>query len=340
MRRLSVITFFLNEARNLPLLKERLLAVLGPLDLEIEFILVDDHSTDASSEIAQAWVAEQPLTTYIRLSRNCGSHAAIAAGLKSCTGDCAVIMAADLQDPPEAIPQLLEHWQEGNDVVWACRAARLGESLITLAFSKIYYKVMQWIAMPETPAQGADFVLIDRKVIDACNAIPEKHTSIMAMILWMGFRQTSFEYVKQARQSGSSKWTFSKKVKLFVDSVISFSYVPIRFMSLLGLIMAASGFIYALVVVVGRLTGWINAGTGFAALMTVLLVGQGSILTMLGILGEYLWRTFDESRGRPRYIIEKFVTSKGPLSSSNGEENKHDSSGSYRCRILGTKSDP
>jgi dolichol-phosphate mannosyltransferase len=309
MPRLSVITFFLNEARNLPRLKEQLLSVLGQSDVETEFVLVDDHSSDASGEIAQAWVAEQPRTTYIRLSRNCGSHAAIAAGLKFSTGDCAVIMASDLQDPPEVIPKLLERWREGKDVVWACRSQRVGESLATRAASKMYYRLMQWMALPEMPPQGADFLLISRKVIDACNAICEKHTSFLAMILWMGFRQTSVEYVKQARQFGKSKWTLSKKLKLFVDSIVSFSYVPIRLMSLLGLLMAAGGFVYALAVVVGRLTGWVAAGTGFAALMTVLLVGQGAILIMLGILGEYLWRTFDEARGRPKYIIEEYVTS-------------------------------
>jgi polyisoprenyl-phosphate glycosyltransferase len=340
MQRLSVITFFLNEARNLPQLKEQLLAALGPLGIEIEFILVDDHSTDASGEIAQAWVAEQPLARYIRLSRNCGSHAAISAGLEHSTGDCAVILAADLQDPPEIIPELIERWKEGNEVVWACRTMRIGESAATRAASSIYYKVMQWMAMPEMPAKGADFLLIDRKVVEACNSISEKHTSLLALILWMGFRQTSVEYVKQARGSGKSKWTLAKKLKLFVDSVVSFSYVPIRLMSLLGLLMAMSGFGYALVVVIGWLAGLVNAGTGFAALMTVLLVGQGCILVMLGVLGEYLWRTFDEARGRPKFIIEKYVASKGLSTNSHAEDNEDDSTSRDRRRLLGPEPDP
>jgi dolichol-phosphate mannosyltransferase len=168
---------------------------------------------------------------------------------------------------------------------------------------------MRWLALPEMPAKGADFLLIGRKVIDACNTTSEKHTSLFAMLLWMGFRQTSVPYVKQDRRLGKSHWTLGKKFKLFVDSVVSFSYLPIRVMSLLGLLMASGGLCYALYIVVGRFVGWITAGTGFAALMTVLLIGQGSILLMLGILGEYLWRTFDEARGRPRYIIEEIVTS-------------------------------
>jgi dolichol-phosphate mannosyltransferase len=218
-------------------------------------------------------------------------------------------MAADLQDPPELIPRLLERWQARNDVVWAGRTAREGESWTTRSTSRIYYWLMRLLALPDMPKKGADVMLLDRKVIDAYNAIREKHTSLLAMILWLGFRQTSIEYVKQARHAGKSKWTLSKKLKLVVDSIVSFSYVPIRAMSLLGGGMALCGFGYATAILVGRVCGWVLAGTGFAALMTVLLIGQGSILLMLGILGEYLWRTYDEARGRPRYIVEEYVTS-------------------------------
>jgi dolichol-phosphate mannosyltransferase len=164
---------------------------------------------------------------------------------------------------------------------------------------------MRGIALPDMPGNGADFLLMDRKVIDAYNAIPEKNTSFLALVLWMGFCQTTIDYVKDARHEGRSKWTLAKKLKLFIDSIVSFSYVPIRLMSCLGFVIALLGFVYAAVVIVGRLTGWVTAGTGFAALMTVLLIGQGTIMTMLGVLGEYLWRTYDESRRRPWYIIEE-----------------------------------
>jgi polyisoprenyl-phosphate glycosyltransferase len=315
MPRISVVFFFLNEADNLPRLYERMQPVLANLNAKTECILVDDHSTDTSSNFAKAWAAKQLDTIYLRLSRNCGSHAAIAAGLSNCSGDCAVIMAADLQDPPEVIPELLNRWREGYDVVWAYRAARHGESVATKVASRIFYKILQIFALSEMPAKGADFFLIDRKVIDAYNAIPEKHTNCMALILWMGFRQTSIEYIKEARTAGRSKWTFAKKLKLFVDSLVSFSYAPIRLMSVLGVLMAVAGFLYASVVVAGRLTGWVTPGTGFAAIMTALLIGQGMIMTMLGVLGEYLWRAFDEARGRPRYMIEEFVGS--PLEQAN-----------------------
>lgn len=320
MSRLSVITAFHNEEQNLPQFRARISAVADALPMEIEIVLVDDHSSDRSREILRQWQAEDPRVAYVRLSRNCGSHAAFSAGLAHCTGDCAVLLAADLQDPPEAVPELLEKWRDGYDVVWAVRSQREGERWSTILFASMYYRLIRQFALPDMPSKGADFLLIDRKVIDAYNAIPEKNTSFLAMILWMGFRQTSIGYVKQARHAGKSKWTLAKKLKLFIDSMVSFSYVPIRLMSLLGLLMAAGGFVYALAVVVGRLTGWVAAGTGFAALMTVLLVGQGGILIMLGILGEYLWRTFDEARGRPRYIIEEYVTSKGLSSIPHAED--------------------
>jgi dolichol-phosphate mannosyltransferase len=302
-----LLTFFHNERDNLPVLQRRIESVLEKSSFDIEVILVDDASLDGSDHFARQWKSDEYQTKYIRFSRNFGSHAAITAGLQQCDGDCAIIMAADLQDPPETIPDLVEEFRKGNDVVWACRSERLGETFFTRFTSGIYYHTMRRLGLPNMPPKGADFLLISRKVIDAVNQHPEKHTSVLAMILWMGFKQSFISYVKQARHSGTSKWTFSKKIKLFIDSIVSFSYVPIRLMSSFGLALAMAGFIYAIVVFVSRLAGLVSTGTGFAALMTVLLVGQGSILLMLGILGEYLWRAFDESRGRPRFIIDEIV---------------------------------
>jgi polyisoprenyl-phosphate glycosyltransferase len=305
MSRLSVLTAFFNEAPNLPRLRERLEAVLARLDIEPEIVLIDDHSTDGSAEIAREWIKSDGRAVYIRLSRNCGSHAAYSAGLTKCSGECAVLLAADLQDPPETIPQLLSKWREGYQVVWAVREGRAGESRSTKFFAHLYYRLMRRLGLSDMPESGADFLLVDRKVIDAYNDIPEKNTSFLAMILWLGFRQTSIGYVKQARVAGRSKWTLRNKVKLVADSVVSFSYAPIRLMSWLGFALALCGFLYAAVVIIGWLAGYIVAGTGFAAEMTVLLIGQGAILMSLGIIGEYLWRTFDEVRGRPRYILEE-----------------------------------
>ncbi|HVT30423.1 MAG TPA: glycosyltransferase family 2 protein [Lacipirellulaceae bacterium] len=305
---ISIVTAFYNEAQNLPLFRERVTDLLAALPHHGEIVLVDDHSNDDSSRIAKDWAGADDRVRYIRLSRNCGSHAAFSAGLAHSTGDCAVLLAADLQDPPEMVPQLVEHWHAGSDVVWAVRLARQGESWTTKTFAAASYWLMRRVALPEMPAGGADFLLVDRKVIDAYCAIAEKNTSILAMILWMGFRQSFVPYVKQARHAGKSKWTLTKKFKLFVDSMASFSYAPIRWMSLFGFATALAGFLYATFVIVARLAGWIATGTGFAALMTVVLTGQGITMMMLGVLGEYLWRTYDEARRRPRYIVEENVS--------------------------------
>ena len=306
---ISLVTPSFNEAGNIPEFIERVKDILIAIEARgygVELVIVDDHSSDNTYEVIRRIDSGLIKIQYVRLSRNCGSHNAIAAGVARCKGDCAVIMAIDLQDPPELIPILIDEWLSGNDVVWAGRSERLGESFSRKLSSKIYWKMMKVFGMPTLPNNGVDVVLVDRRVVDAYNLIQEKHTSIIGMILWLGFRQSSISYVKQARKSGVSKWTLAKKIKITVDSIISFSYVPIRFMTIFGFFTAFAGASYAAVVVVGRMVGWVAAGTGFAALMTVLLVGQGIILMMLGILGEYLWRTFDESRGRPRYIIEQY----------------------------------
>jgi len=311
--KIGIVIPLFNEVLNLPVLVERLESTMAGLvksGYDFEVVFVDDHSTDETPTMVKQLLHKKPWLCFIRLSRNCGSYTALAAGLQYCTADCAILMAADLQDPPEVIPQIVTKWREGYEVVWAVRAEREGESRLTKILAGTFYWLMRHMVLPEIPANGADFLLMDRKAINAYNSIPEKHTSFLAMVLWMGFRQTFVSYVKQARHAGKSKWTLAKKLKLFVDSIVSFSYAPIRLASFLGFAMAGCGFVYALVVLLGRLLGWVATGTGFAALMTVLLVGQGGILMMLGILGEYLWRTFDEARGRPRYIIEEYIDAK------------------------------
>jgi glycosyltransferase involved in cell wall biosynthesis len=306
---ISIITPAFNEEDNLPELHSRLHAVADPLGIEWEWLVVDDHSTDGTWGLLRKLAEKDHRIRAMRFSRNFGSHLAIACALQHADGQAAVIMAADLQDPPETLPFLVERWCDGSDVVWAVRKAREAESTSTKLCSAMYCWLMRRWVLPNMPAQGADFVLMDRKVIDAYNGIAEKNTSFVAIILWMGFRQTFIEYVKRARHAGKSKWTVAKKLKLLVDSIVSFSYVPIRAISYAGLGMAVIGFAYAAFVVAGRIFGWIVVGTGFAALMTMLLVGQGMILTTLGVLGEYLWRTFDEARDRPRYIVEEYIPS-------------------------------
>ena len=301
--KLTVIVPVFNEVRNLPTLRERVEIVIKQICCEYEIIFIDDHSDDGSAELLRDWTREVDSIRYIRFARNCGSHAACSAGLDASTGDCAVILAADLQDPPETIPLLLEQWQTGSDVVWAAREHREGENAITKVFSRLYYFLMRKLAFPEMPEQGADFLLIDRRVVDVYNTISEKNTSLFAMILWIGFRQSTVLYTKEARASGKSKWTISRKLKLMADSIASFSYLPIRLASYLGIMVSVSAFLFSIHVFENAYRG--EPIEGYTSLMMVVLWAGGLQLLILGILGEYLWRAFDQTRGRPRYIVEE-----------------------------------
>jgi polyisoprenyl-phosphate glycosyltransferase len=304
---LSVVVAAFNEEGNLPILFDRLRALdWKALGLEPEFLFVDDHSRDRTPEILAAFAAGNPRVKVLRFSRNFGSHKAFTAGLEHCTGDGAVILAADLQDPPETIPQLVEKWRKGARVVWAERDEREGESFATKLLSRLYYGLMRRFAEVQPPKKGADFLLMDRCVIEQLRVAPEKNTSLLSLIQWMGFDQDRITYAKAARHSGRSHWTLRKKFKLAIDSFVSFSYAPVRLASAFGLLFAFSGFAYAAVIAV-RVIARGNPVQGWASMMCVLLIVSGVQLIMLGILGEYLWRTFDETRGRPRYIVEKRI---------------------------------
>ena len=301
--RLSLVTPAYNEARNLPLLYEHISAVLTSLDVDWEWIVVDDHSTDDTFKTITNIAARDSHVRAVRFARNFGSHKAILCGLELAQGDCAVVLAGDMQDPPETVPLLLAKWYEGAQVVWAARMGREGEKAATVGFARLYYLLMRRVVgIKEIPSMGADFFLIDRIVIDALRQFNESNASILALITWMGFRQTTINYDKQARKYGRSGWSLEKKLKLAVDSITSFTYVPIRLMSYLGLVVAMLGFLYALVVIINALAG--HPVQGWASLMVVLLVIGGIQMLMMGVLGEYLWRALDEARQRPRYLIE------------------------------------
>jgi dolichol-phosphate mannosyltransferase len=302
---ISVILPTYNESGNLRDLHARLSAVADTVPSHhFEFVFVDDCSTDETPAILAALRQADPRVHIIRLARRCGSHAAVAAGLAQCGGDGAVMLASDLQDPPELIPRLLLPWTQGYKVVWGVRERRDAEPWLVRASSRLYYHLMNRLTDVHQPPAGNDVFLIDRAVIDAFNRAPEKNTSVYMLIAWLGFPQTHLTYVKEARHSGVSKWTFSKRFKLFFDSLISFSYVPLRFMSLAGVSCAVLGLLYGMLVFVNAVTGRVP-NPGWASLMVVVLVLGGFQMAMLGVLGEYLWRTYDEGRGRPRYVIER-----------------------------------
>ncbi|AIQ49622.1 glycosyl transferase family 2 [Paenibacillus sp. FSL R7-0273] len=272
-------------------------------DCDFEFVFVDDGSKDNSFSLLLEAKRQDPRIKVIKLSRNFGSMSAIQAGLKFTTGDCVGIIAADLQDPPEMFKGMIEHWKSGKKVVLATREDR-EESLSQKMFSNTYYYLLERFALKGYPKGGFDFLLIDRQVVNEVIDIQEKNTNIMSLIYWLGHDQVQIPYVRQERKLGKSRWTLSKKIKLFIDSFVSFSYSPIRFMSLIGVITAIISFLYGVFVIIGTLSGFIElqGWTTIIALITFLL---GIIMIMLGIIGEYLWRILDESRERPSYVVDQ-----------------------------------
>jgi len=304
--KLSLVIPVYNEAENLPLLVPAVDAALASLkDVELEFVFVDDGSQDETLARLRTLAETDRRVRAVSFSRNFGSHAALRAGFQHCTGDVVAFIAADLQDPPELLVRLLEKWREGNQVVWGSREKR-DDPFFTTLFSKVYSSLMRRLALREMPASGVDVCLADRQVIDAVLAMAEKNTSVMGLIMWAGFRQTFVPYDRAARRHGHSKWTLAKKLKLFVDSFVSFSFFPIRLVSYLGLTVSALGFAYAMFIIARRLV----VGTpmqGWPSLMVAVVTLSGLQLLMLGIVAEYLWRAFDEARKRPPYIIRETV---------------------------------
>ena len=301
---ISLITPAFNEAQNLPRLYGRICAALDPLaDVAWEWIVVDDHSADDTFPVVAEIATRDPRVRGMRLSRNAGSHIALRLGLSKMNGDCAVALVGDLQDPPEIIAEMLEVWRGGTQVVWAVRESRKGEDAAKILFSRFYYWIMRRIVgLKDLPSMGADFFLADRRVINVLTEFNESNVSILALLTWVGFRQGRICYEKQARAGGESGWTFEKKVKIAIDSVTSFSYFPIRLMSYAGMAVALSGFLYTLVIVANKFLG--NPSKGWSELMIVLLILGGLQMLMTGVLGEYVWRTLDESRRRPRFMVE------------------------------------
>jgi dolichol-phosphate mannosyltransferase len=301
---ISLIFPTYNEQDNLQVLYDRLVNVSKEMSaFEFEFIYVDDCSSDDTPSILKKLRKSDDRVHFIRFAKNFGSHAAIEAGLAKCSGDVAVVLAADLQDPPEIVIKLVKQWEKGYKIVWGVRRKRKGEKSITLIFSRIYYIVMNTLSDIKRPLAGADVVLLDRCVIEAFKKSSEKNTSIFMLIAWLGFSQTSITYIKEPRHAGTSKWTFSKKLKQLFDSIISFSYIPLRFMSMIGAISSIFGLLYGFYTFINALQG--NPIKGWSSLMIVVLLLGGIQMIMMGLLGEYLWRTYDETRARPKFVIEK-----------------------------------
>jgi len=299
---LSIITPAFNEASNLEAMRARLAAALaGTVGDDWEWLVIDDHSADATFEVLARLAQADPRIRGLRLSRNSGSHTAISCGLHHVKGDAAVMLAGDLQDPPELLQSLLERWHAGAQVVWASRRVQPGEPAHA-GFAAIYYWIMRnVVGMTGMPARGADVFLVDRAVIDAFRRFPERHASVFALITWMGFRQDYVEYEKQPRAGGRSGWTRAKKIKLVIDSVTGFSEAPLRACTYGGLAALA----LAVLLAGFGLTRWMRTGSGnLTLLVSAMSAFTGVQLLALGVVGEYVWRALEESRGRPAYLVE------------------------------------
>jgi len=262
---------------------------------------VDDGSRDRTFQLVSELARQDPRVKALRFSRNFGSHPAMTAGMRHARGDAAVIISVDLQDPPALIGRFIQQWRAGYHVVWGVREGR-DDPWSKKLLANGFYALIRRIAIPDYPPQGMDCGLFDRKVIEAFNGFAEVSRIVPTLLIWAGFRQTLVPYFREARRSGESKWPLAKRIKAAIDIIVSFSYLPIRFMSYLGMFISCLGFLYAAFLIVRRVFFGLG-GAGWPSVMVAILFLGGVQLLMLGILGEYIWRTSEQVRARPLYIV-------------------------------------
>ena len=295
-----VIPIYYNEENLRPLYQDIKEKIIDVIDFDYEIVMVDDGSGDGSWRVMQELAEQDTHIQIIHLSRNFGSHAAMLCGLTYSTGDCAVIKAADLQEPTELILEMYQQWKEGNNVVLAVRQDREDKSL----FSELYYWMTRKVALPAMPSHGFDVFLVDRKVIRVLENLDEKNSAITGQILWSGFKTGTVYYIRKEREIGRSRWTLRKKVRLVFDTLFSFSTVPVTVVTWIGFLSCAGSALWAIMVLIARLRGAIPIA-GYTTLLIFQLFSFGVIMLTQGLLGNYLWRTFDASRRRPVYIVEE-----------------------------------
>lgn len=300
---LSIIIPVYYNVDNLQPLYEDLHRVLSAVtDFRYEILLVDDGSGDGSYAQMERLSQQDAHIRIFRLSRNFGSQAAILCGLSKAKGDCAVIKAADLQEPTEMILDMFASWEKGNNVVLAVREGREDKKEAAL-FSNLYYWLVRKFALPNMPQYGFDTFLLDRKVMKVLADMGERNSALTGQILWSGFQTDKVYYVRRARTIGKSRWTLRKKIRLVSDTLFSFTSVPITVVSVIGAASFIGSLLWALAVLITKITGNIDV-SGFTTLFIFQLFSFGVIMLTLGVLGGYLWRTFDASRKRPVYIVE------------------------------------
>ena len=306
MKKLSIIIPVYNNELNLKPLYEKLSKdVLKKANFKYEIIFVEDGSEDNSFNELLKLREKNKNIKIIKFTRNFGAHTAVFAGLKYADGDCVASIEADLQTPPKLINEMYNSWKEGYKIILGVRKGR-EEGKIQTFFSNTYWKLVKKYAFKTTPEKGYNSFLIDRKVVEIILYSNEKNSPISGQILWSGFKIKNIYHIRKKRELGKSQWTLSKKIKLFIDTFIAFSYAPIKIISGLGIIISLAAFIFAMVILFNKFYNNIPI-EGWASLMIVILSLSGIQLLTLAIIGEYLWRNFDESRKRPSYIVEKEI---------------------------------
>ncbi|MEE5989888.1 MAG: putative glycosyltransferase CsbB [Firmicutes bacterium ADurb.Bin354] len=302
-----IIPVYYNEENLEDLYADLKSKVLGKIG-EYEIVFVDDGSGDDSWNVMNRIREKDDNIRCVKLSRNFGEHCALQAGLSVCTGDCAVTKQADLQEDSTLILEMYERFKQGNEVVLAARTAR-NDNPVSVFFANWYYSIIRKMVNKNMPSGGCDCFLVGRKAIEILKNMNEKNSSLTLQVMWLGFKTDIVYYERLEREKGRGRWTLAKKIKLVMDSIMSFSYQPLRMMMYVGCAFD----VFAVIMLISVFVEYFTSGTpieGWASLMCVVLLGFGLIMTMLGIIGEYIWRTLDASRNRPPFIIDEIRENK------------------------------
>jgi polyisoprenyl-phosphate glycosyltransferase len=300
----SIVAPAYNESATLPEFHRRIFETMEKLGEPWELILVDDGSQDETSEILHEMSSRDSHLRPVIFARNFGHQLAVTAGLDYSQGEAVVIIDSDLQDPPEVIPDMIEKWQQGYEVVFAVRTERVGESWFKLFTASIFYRLIYRITDVNIPLDTGDFRLLDRKVVRVLNKMREHHRFLRGMSVWVGFRQTGVPYKRQARFAGETKYPLKRMIKFANDAITGFSYFPLQLATYIGFFSASVSILAIPIVIAMRLAGR-QAFFGQATTLIAVLFLGGVQLISLGILGEYLGRLYDEARGRPLYIVRE-----------------------------------
>ncbi len=304
MNKISVIIPCYYNEENIPYTSAALLEneQLFPEDVSFEYIMVDDGSKDGTYDALRKFKSDYPdKVKIVKLAGNFGAYTAVLAGMKYATGDCNIVIAADLQDPPELMVKMYDYWSKGTKLVLANRANR-EDALFDKMFAKWYHRLIKKYAIGNMPDGGFDFCLFDAKLREEVVAMNEKNTNTLFLLVWLKYDFVSIPYTRVKRKIGTSKWTFKKKIKLLIDSFAAFSYFPIRIISLTGMLLGIAAIVYAIFILIAKLTGHIQI-EGWTAMMLIFLFVSAFQMIAIGILGEYLWRTLDAARNRPTYVV-------------------------------------